>query len=450
MAAVENVVVAVSGPSGIEVNTRHLFHEAGRLGLGRFVVITKMDAENVDYRSDLAAIRETFGTLCVPFNVPIGQGPAFSGVVDVIQSHDEDPADCPLAPTEAYRMVVEQIVERLDEELMMRYLEGETVAPDELKRAAHDAIAQGKLVPVLCVCTRKDVGLRELLDLICTCGLSPADVHRFGTRGTGLDAPEEEITPAEDGTLVAQVFKTVNDQFMGKLSYLRVLSGRLASDTTLVNLRSGKTTKAGHIYVLQGKQQEEVHEAIAGDIVAIAKFDDLHVSDTISNVGGDTTASQLRVRPIKFPVPMVPRAVQPKARDDEAKISAGLAKIADEDPTFAIRRDTQTHELVISGMSDLHLDVIQHRLKNRHKLEMNTHVPQVPYLETITGDAEANHRHKKQTGGRGQFGEVHLRVRPLRTRTGLQLRRCGQRGNDPRISTSPRSRRASGSRWTKG
>jgi len=411
LAAVENVVVAVSGPSGIEVNTRRLFQEAGRLGLGRFVVVTKMDAENVDYRSDLAAIRETFGTLCVPFNVPVGQGSTFSGVVDVIQSHDQDPAACPLAPTEAYQMVVEQIVE-LDEDLMTRYLEGEAVAPDELRRAAHDAIAQGKLVPVLCVCTRKDLGLRELLDLIAACGLSPTDIHRFGKLGAASDAPEEEILPAEEGTLVAQVFKTVNDQFMGKLSYLRILAGRLASDTTIVNLRSGKTTKTGHIYILQGKQQEEVHQAIAGDIVAIAKFDDLHVSDTISNVGGNTTVSQLRALPIKFPVPMVPRAVQPKARDDEAKISAGLAKIADEDPTFSIRRDAQTHELVISGMSDLHLDVIQQRLKNRHKVEMNTHVPQVPYLETITGDAEANHRHKKQTGGRGQFAEVHLRVRP--------------------------------------
>jgi elongation factor G len=411
LAAVENVVVAVSGPSGIEVNTRRVFQEAGRLGLGRFVVVTKMDAENVDYRSDLAAIRETFGTLCVPFNVPVGQGSTFAGVVDVIQSHDDDPPACPLPPTEAYRMVVEQIVE-LDEELMMRYLEGETVAPDELRRAAHDAIAQGKLVPVLCVCTRKDLGLRELLDLIAVCGLSPNDIHRFGTRGPASDAPEEEIMPVEEGTLVAQVFKTVNDQFMGKLSYLRILTGRLASDTTIVNLRSGKTTKTGHIYILQGKQQEEVHEAIAGDIVAIAKFDDLHVSDTISNVGGNTVVSQLlRVKPIKFPVPMVPRAVEPKARDDEAKISAGLAKIADEDPTFSIRRDAQTHELVISGMSDLHLDVIQQRLKHRHKLEMNTHIPQVPYLETITGDAEANHRHKKQTGGRGQFAEVHLRVR---------------------------------------
>lgn len=420
LAAVENVVLAVSGPAGIEVNTRRLFQEARRLGLGRFIAITKMDAENVDYRADLEAIRETFGGQCVPFNVPIGQGASFSGIIDVLKTHDEDPPECPLPPTEAYQMVVEQIVET-DEALMMRYLEGESIGVEELRKAAHDAIAAGKLVPVLCVCTRKDLGISDLLDLITTCGLSPADVHRFGVRGDDDSGPEEEILPEENGTLVAQVFKTTNDQFMGKMSYLRILSGRLTSDTSLVNLRSGKTAKAGHIYVLQGKQQEEVSEAIAGDIVAIAKFDDLHVSDTISNVGGNTTVPQLHVRPIKFPVPMVPRAVQPKAREDEAKISAGLAKIADEDPTFSIRRDTQTHELVISGMSDLHLDIIQQRLKNRYKLEMTTHIPHVPYLETISTQAEADHRHKKQTGGRGQFAEVHLRVRPLERGKGFSF-----------------------------
>jgi elongation factor G len=420
LAAVENVVLAVSGPSGIEVNTRRLFQEARRLELGRFVAITKMDAENVDYRADLEAIRETFGNQCVPFNVPIGQGASFSGVVDVLQTHDENPPGCPLAPTEAYQMLVEQIVET-DEELMMRYLEGEAIEVDELRKAAHDAIAAGKLVPVLCVCTRKDLGVKELLDLISACGLSPADVHRFGTRGDGDSAPEEEILPAEDGTLVAQVFKTTYDQFMGKMSYLRIVSGRIASDTTIVNLRSGKSTKAGHLYVLQGKAQEEVPEAIAGDIIAIAKFDDLHVSDTVSNVGGNTAVSSLKVRPISFPTPMVPRAVVPKAREDEAKISAGLAKIADEDPTFSIRRDAQTHELVISGMSDLHLDVIQQRLKNRYKLEMTTHIPHVPYLETITAPAEADHRHKKQSGGRGQFGEVHLRVRPVERGKGFSF-----------------------------
>jgi elongation factor G len=412
LAAVENVVVSVSGPSGIEVNTRRIFQEASRLGLGRFVAITKMDAENVDYLRDLEMIRETFGSQCAPFNVPIGQGPSFSGVIDALDAPGDVPEGCPMHPSEAYQMVVEQIVET-DEDLMTRYLEGETIPPEELRRAACVAIAAGKLVPVVCLSTRKDVGVRELLDLLAECGLSPDALHRFGTRGEGED--EVEITPAEDGTLVAQVFKTTNDLFMGKLSYLRILTGRLASDTTLVNLRSGKTTKTGHIYVMQGKQQEEVPEAIAGDIVAIAKFDDLHVSDTVSNVGGNTTVPQLRLRPIKFPTPMVPRAVEPKTREDEPKISAGLAKIADEDPTFTYRRDAQTHELVIQGMSDLHLDIIQARLKNRYKLDVNTHVPHVPYLETITGTAESSHRHKKQTGGRGQFAEVHLRVRP-RTR----------------------------------
>ncbi len=420
LAAVENVVVAVSGPAGIEVNTRRLFHEARRLGLGRFVVVTKMDAENVDYRRDLEAIRETFGTSCVPFNVPLGQGPAFRGVVDVLQNHDEDPADCPVPPSEAYQMVVEQIVES-DEALMTRYLEGEAIGVDELRAAAHAAIAAGDLVPVLCACVRKDVGVKELLDLIAECGLSPEDVHRFGTSEEGAEEGEEEILPAEEGTLVAQVFKTSNDQFMGKLSFLRILAGRITPDTMLVNLRSGKSAKAGHVYVVQGKNQEEVAEAIAGDIVAVAKFEDLRVSDTLSNIGGNTAVSKLRANPIHFPAPMVPRAVVPKAREDEAKISAGLAKIADEDPTFTIRRDAQTHELVISGMSDLHLEVIQQRLKNRYKLEMSTHVPHVPYLETITAPAEADHRHKKQTGGRGQFAEVHLRVRPVERGKGFSF-----------------------------
>ena len=162
-------------------------------------------------------------------------------------------------------------------------------------------------------------------------------------------------------------------------------------------------------------------EAIAGDIIALAKFDDLHVSDTVSNVGGGQTVSALKLRPIHFPTPMVPRAVEPRSREDEPKISASLAKIADEDPTFTFRRDNQTHELVISGMSELHLDVIQHRLKNRYKLDINTHVPHVPYLETISGTAEAHHRHKKQTGGRGQFADVQLRVRPRDRGTGFQF-----------------------------
>jgi elongation factor G len=186
-----------------------------------------------------------------------------------------------------------------------------------------------------------------------------------------------------------------------------------------VNLRTGKTSKVNHLYRLQGKTQEEVKEAIAGDIVAVAKFDDLHISDTVSAAGNGQT--HVTLQPIKFPTPMVPRAVEPKTREDEPRISVGLAKIADEDPTFTFRRDAQTHELVISGMSELHLDVIQHRLKNRYKLDINTHIPHVPYLETIGGTSEAHHRHKKQSGGRGQFADVQLRVRPRQRGEGFNF-----------------------------
>ncbi|WP_435009240.1 elongation factor G [Tundrisphaera lichenicola] len=408
LAAVENVVLTISAPSGIEVNTRRIYQEASRLRLGGLIALTKMDADNVDFLRILGEIRESFGPRCVPFFVPIGQGPTFSGIVDVIAHHDDVPADCPMHPAEAYRMVVEQIVES-DETLMERYLEGETIPPETLRDAAHRAIAEGLLVPIVCLSARKDIGVQETLELLAEITLKPDEVHRFGHQTEGDD--EVELSPMEDGELVAQVFKTTNDVFVGKLSVLRIHSGRMTHDTTLVNLRTGKTSKPGHLYRLQGKTQEEVKEAIAGDIVAVPKFDDLHMSDTVT-VAANGHTPRLSLNRIKFPTPMVPRAVEPRTREDEPKISAALAKIADEDPTFTFRRDTQTHELVISGMSELHLDVIQNRLKTRYKLDINTHVPHVPYLETITGESEAHHRHKKQTGGRGQFADVQLRVRP--------------------------------------
>jgi elongation factor G len=340
--------------------------------------------------------------------VPIGQGSTFAGVIDVLNPPDEIPTDCPMHPGEAYQMVVEAIVET-DEELMERYLDGETIPPDILRDAAHFAIAAGHLVPVVCVSAKRDIGVREMLDLLAEITLKPDEVHRFGHEGA--DPDEVELAPMEEGDLVAQVFKTTNDLFVGKLSVLRIHSGKMAHDSTLVNLRTGKTSKPGHLYRLQGKAQEEVKEAIAGDIVAIPKFDDLHISDTVTIAANGQTA-RLALNPIHFPTPMVPRAVEPRTREDEPRISAGLAKLADEDPTFTYRRDSQTHELVISGMSELHLDVIQNRLKSRYKIDINTHVPHVPYLETIAGEGEAHHRHKKQTGGRGQFADVQLRVRP--------------------------------------
>lgn len=414
LSAVENVVIAVAGPSGIEVNTRRTFAEAGKLGLGRFVAITKMDADHVDYAADLEAIRSTFGPMCVPFNLPIGQGAEFRGLVDVFDPPDDVPEGCPMHPREAQLMLVEAIVET-DEDLMARYLDGGEIGPDELRGAACRAIAGGRLVPVVCLSTRRDVGLRELLDLVAACGVGPGSIRRHGRR----DDHAEDLDPIEDGELVAQVFKTTNDAFAGKLSHLRIHSGRLSADAMLMNLRTGKTARPGHIYRLQGRRQDELREAIAGDIVAVPKFDDLHIGDTVTTPNG--RPDHLALDPIAFPTPMVPRAVEPRSRDDDAKLSAVLDKLADEDPTLLVRRDPHTHELVISGMSELHLDVVQRRLSSRYHMEVSTHVPNVPYLETVAAEAEAQHRHKKQTGGRGQFADVSLRVRPLPRGAGLRF-----------------------------
>ncbi len=261
-------------------------------------------------------MRETFGAHCVPFHIPVGQGPTFTGLIDVMYPPAEVPSGLPLPLSEAYKMAVEQIVET-DDDLMSRYLEGEALTVADLREAAHRAIATGRLVPVVCVSAKKDIGLQELIRLLIDCSLNPSDVHRMVMQE---DDSESELEPHEDGELIAQVFRTSNDLFMGKLNYLRILSGRVAGDTMLVNLRTGKTSKVGHLYRLQGKAQEEIKEAIAGDIVVVAKFDDLHVSDTVSATGNGQT-THVKLQPIKFPTPMVPRAVEPKTREDEPRIS---------------------------------------------------------------------------------------------------------------------------------
>src|SRR5262249_21078452 len=211
----------------------------------------------------------------------------------------------------------------------------------------------------------------------------------------------------ETGECVGQVFKNLNDKFVGVLSFFRVYSGKIAADQ-IVNLRTGKSSRSGGLFQMQGKTQKPVTEAIAGDMVAVAKVEDLHIGDSVSTTAGAPKLSQPA-----YPTPMFGLAVEPKARGDEQKISGSLQKTSDEDFTFKVTRDMQTKEMVMTGMSQLHLDVVQHRLKRRYDLEVVTKEPKIPYRETITTPSEASHRHKKQTGGRGQFGEVHLRVYPL-------------------------------------
>jgi len=406
--AVETAVIVLSAPSGIEVNTRRMFNESGKRGLGRMLVINKMDADNIRFDDLLKSVQDTFGKGCCLFNAPAGVGAQFSGVVSVLNPPDKAPAGCPVDLAAARGKLVDAIVES-DDALMEKYLTEGTVGAEELSGAIPKALAAGTVIPVLFTSAKRDIGIPELLDAIGKYGLSPVQgKKRTATKGTGDKAQDVPLEPKDSGEFLGQVFKTLNDKFVGNLSFIRVFSGKLTAEQPLINVRTGKSSRSGGLLSLQGKSQKAMSDAIAGDIVAVAKVEDLGIGDTIA-----TNPQAPKIPRPAFPTPMFGLAVEPKARGDEQKISGSLHKIADEDPTFKVTRDSQTKEMVMTGMSQLHLDVVQHRLKRRFDLEVITHEPKIPYRETVTANAEASYRHKKQSGGRGQFGEVHLRVYPL-------------------------------------
>jgi elongation factor G len=406
--AADTAVIVISATGGIQVNTRRMFQEAGKRGLARMLVINRLDAENINFPALVSGIQESFGKACAFFNVPVGVGDAFNKVVSVLNPPASIPAGTAIDVNEVRTKLIDAIVES-DEALMEKYLEEGTVSPDALKAAMPKALAAGTVIPIFCTSARKDVGIDELLEGLSQYALSPVQAKkRKATKGTGDKAAEVTLEPVETGEFVGQVFKTLNDKFVGNLSFIRVLSGKITAEQPIINMRTGKSSRTGGLLTMQGKTQKPVTEGIAGDIIAVAKVEDLHIGDTVG-----TTNHAPHLPALTYPTPMFGLAVEPKARGDEQKISQSLQKISDEDKTFKVTRDMQTKEMVMTGMSQLHLDVVQQRLKRRFDLEVVTHEPKIPYRETITANAEASHRHKKQSGGRGQFGEVHLRVYPL-------------------------------------
>src|SRR5262245_13475456 len=409
--AVETAVVVVSATAGIQVNTRRMFNEAGKRGLCRMLVINRLDGDNIHFPELLKGLRDTFGKGCVLFNAPVGIGPQFSGVVSVLNPPAAPPAGCPVDINGERGQLIDAIVES-DEALMEKYLTEGSVSADELLGALPKALAAGTVVPIFCTSTKKDkdIGVQEVLDALAKFAPSPKQAPpRKATKGSGDKAQQIALEPNDSAEFVGQVFKTLSDKFVGTLSFFRVLSGKIAGDQQIINARTARGGRSSGLFVMQGKTQKPTHDAIPGDIVAVTKVEDLKIGDTIG-----TTPHPMKLPLPSFPSPMFGLAVEPKARGDEQKISGSLAKIADEDPTFKVTRDTQTKELVITGMSQLHLDVIQRRLKSRFELEIITHEPKIPYRETITVEGAADHRHKKQSGGRGQYAKVHMRIYPLK------------------------------------
>jgi elongation factor G len=399
--AVETAVVVIAADIGICVNTRKVFAEATKDGLGRMVLLNKLDHENIDFAQVVADIQESFGKQCLPLNVPVGLADKFTGVVNVL---DPQGGKGVVDVASLRQMVLDAVVEA-DEALMERYFEGEELSQDEILQGVTKAIAAGTLIPIFCASAKTGVGVPEFMEALAKFALPPGAIVRKASSPEGKEVP---VAPDVEGPLVAQVFKTRIDPFVSKLSYLRLFSGKLTKDAIVHCPRSGKNLKIHQLFHVQGGQQEPVDQAIAGDIVAVSKIDDLHVGDTVCNGKGDLVLPQLH-----FPTPMIGLAVEPKSRADQQKISGALHKIEEEDQTFHVTREAQTHEMVIQGMSELHLQIVQHRLQTRDKVEVVTHAPKVPYRETIMGTAEGSYRHKKQSGGSGQFAEVHIKIQPL-------------------------------------
>ncbi len=402
--AVETAVIVISATNGIEVNTVRMFDEAGKHHLARIMVINKLDSDNIDFPLLIKQIQQVFGKGCILLDAPIGVGNQFQGLVSVL----DPPTDISIDTIDLVSMrnqLIEAIVES-DERLLERYLEEGDFSTEELVAAMPYAISSGTLIPIFCCAAKKELGIDELLDALSR--ITPSPEFARMRQETLFSEQTNNFEATETSEFIGQVFKTINDRYVGNLAFIRILSGKMDLTQPIINLRTGKTSRINHLLMMQGKQQQTVIEAFAGDIVAVAKVEGLHIGDTIcyhSHVP--------KLRDLEFPKPMFGLAIEPKSRGDEQKISQSLTKIAEEDPTFKVTHDPQTHELLITGVSQLHLDVIQHRLKSRYDLEVITREPKIPYRETILKASNSEYRHKKQSGGRGQFGEVHMRIYPL-------------------------------------
>ena len=397
--AVETAVLCINAVDGIRVNTRKMWDLAANAGVARFICINKLDQENAKFAELVAAIRETFGKDCVPVMLPLGVGDAFKGVVSLVTSPDKAPADLKTLADESREKLMEA-----DDKMIEEYLEGKPVTAEELTAALPKAFAQGRLVPILCTSAKKDVGVSEFMDFVARFAPSPLDV----AAAKGVDPEKKtELTRAPGGPLSGRVFKSIADPVVQRLSYVRIYSGTLAADQPLFNQRTGKAARIGSMYKPFGKDHHACTSAVAGDIVCVSKVDELNTCDTICD-----SHALVEFPKFEFPLSMVAMAVEPKTKQDLARMSESMHKMADSDPTFHFSRDPGTGELVITGRSKLHVEIILARLRRKFHVEVITHPPRLALKEAIQTAAEGHHKHKKQSGGHGQYGEVYLRLKP--------------------------------------
>ena len=405
LAGVDTALVVINAQTGIELMTERMMQYAADRKLARMIVVNKIDADNIDLPALLNDIRDTFGKQCLVLDLP-AHGSA--DVVEVLE-HDSGDADFD-SVAEAHRALIDQLVEE-DEELLMQYLEdGADPSTSDLHAPFEKALREGHLIPVLFTSAKTGAGIKELLHVLASLAPNPTESNPPPFyKGELGNAEPFHAEPDASKHVLAHVFKVISDPYMGKISVFRVHQGTVKKDMQLFVGDSKRAFKAAHLYQLQGKATVEVDELLPGDIGAVAKIDDIEFDSVLHDSHDE---DHIHLAPLEFPKPMAGLAVETKKKGDEQRLFEILAKLASEDPTFVIERHPSSNETVIRGLGEIHLKSKLDKMFNQYKLEVDTKPPRIPYRETITGTAEGICRHKKQSGGAGQFGEVHLRVEP--------------------------------------
>jgi elongation factor G len=412
-------LVVVDAVAGAEVSTEKVWAAAEELALPRLIVLNRVDRERASLERSIESLRAVFGRTVIPIQLPVGEEKAFRGVVDLVAmrawtfptdgsgkaTEGDVPEDLASRAQHAREALIEMVAEA-DDALMEKFFDAGTLSQDELVSGLKRAVAAARIFPVLCTSSTANIGIQQLLDGITAYVQSPAE-RPFPAKDVSGER-DLTITASDSGPVAAFVWKTVADPFAGRITLFRVVSGSLKSDSTVHNLTRDTPERLGHLVLLQGKSQTNVPEIKAGDLGAVAKLKDTQTSDLLAE-----RSAAFRIPPTKFPEPVISYAIEPKSRGDEEKISTSLHRLQEEDPSINYTRDAQTKELLLAGQGQSHIEVTVAKLKRRFGVEVNLKLPRIPYRETITASTEAHGRHKKQTGGHGQFGDCKVKFEPL-------------------------------------
>ncbi len=421
----DGCVIVVCASSGIEVGTEKVWSYADDYNLPRMIFVNKLDRENADFTKVLGQLQEVYGPQVIPIQLPIGQSENLKGLVDLVKmkaliynngkvEETEIPAELQ-GDVETYREALIEAVAVTDDELAMKYLEGEPLTQDELEKALGEGTRTRQVIPVLCGSAMTGAGVDTLMDYCMHCLPAPNEVGdvKGNDPATGAEITQQQ---SADASLSALVYKTMADPYVGRLTLFRVYSGVLKSDSQVHNSTRQIDERIGQVFLIKGKEQIPVDAVVAGDLAAVAKLQDTTTGDTLCAKNG-----QIKLPPVEFPQPSLTMSVQPKSKGDEDKIASGLNRLQEEDPTFTVTRVPETGQTVVSGMGDMHLEIVASRLASKFGVEVELDTPRVPYKETIKGTADVQGRHKKQSGGRGQYGDVFIRMEPLPAGSGYEF-----------------------------